>query len=176
MLMPRRRFAVCGVVAALMACVGDEDGMVTGAGSAGSGSSSAGPPPTCQQVYAKATAQCPDAADSLDAYEGECEDDTAELEPTGCAAWESWLRCADATDFSCEDGIFPDCEGHWSGAQQCRAATAATGCVRVASLDANLCAEPNAFAFACFGNPPSSNCMPVETAAAVQHYCCPALR
>jgi len=126
---------------------------------------------SCQQVFDNAAAQCPEAPWPPVA---ECEDDSAELKAIGCEAWDAWMACASTAQYTC-DGLFAECELHWQGAQQCRAAQAATGCIRIASVDSS-CSAPTPFAFACLSGTPGAQCTPLETAAAVPYFCCAAMQ
>lgn len=125
---------------------------------------------TCQQIYDNAEAQCPEAPWPPVA---ECEDDKLEFESTGCAAWSSWLACAADATFTCE-GLFAECDAYWSGVQQCRAMQAASGCIRLTSVD-DQCGAATPFAFACLSGNPGEACTPLETAAAVPYFCCPGM-
>lgn len=122
---------------------------------------------TCQEVFDNAAAQCSEGGWPPVA---QCEDDAVELESIGCAAWGRWLACAASAEFTC-DGLFAACDEHWQGIQQCRAMQAATGCIRITSVDDN-CASATPFAFACLSGTPSGQCEPLETSAAVPYFCC----
>jgi len=161
--------ALLSSLAAFAGCGGDDDGSQAG-GAMANGSSGAGAAATCQQIFDNADRQCPGGG-----YPpvGECEENTIEFESVGCRAWADWMSCAGTGRFTC-DGLYVDCEAHWQATNQCRAALAATGCVRLVPSDDD-CAEPTPYAFSCFGNPPRADCTDLPTGAAVAYFCCPAL-
>jgi hypothetical protein len=148
---------------AAVACGGGDDGAADAGGAAGQGSEV-----TCQQIYDNAAAQC---AEGGWPPVGECEGSTIEFDSTGCAAWAAWMTCAANATFTC-DALFAECDAHWQGVQQCRAMQAASGCIRLTSVDES-CSMPTPFAFACLSGMPSGACVSLETAAAVPYFCCP---
>jgi hypothetical protein len=154
----RDRYQVVVLSLAAVCCSGGDDDEAA----AGRGSEA-----TCQQVYDNAAAQCPDGPWPPVA---ECEDNAAELESIGCAAWDAWLSCAAEAAFTCE-GLYGECEPHWAGVAQCRAMQASTGCVRITSVD-DQCDGATPFAFACLTGMPAGSCTPLETSAAIPYFCC----
>jgi hypothetical protein len=154
----RNRRALALLSFAAVCCGGNHDDK-----NAGDGSDA-----TCQQVYDNAASQCTEAPWPP---VSECENNAAELEAIGCAAWDAWLSCAAEAAFTCEE-LFAECETQWAGVAQCRAMQAATGCVRITSVD-DACDNATPFAFACLTGNPGASCTPLETTAAIPYFCCP---